>query len=129
MSHAKKKVSVPETDEGQKWYWLDNVAEKLKLCERTVYNYIVASILPNARRRYDPVRHRVRWQVPESDMKAYKSRIEQRDANLTELHRELMRRNRKSPPKGIRPLWAEKRSKASKNSPSTDAESPSKKKN
>jgi len=110
MSHAKKKVSVPETDEGQKWFWLDLVAERLKVCERTIYNYIVAGILPNARRRYDPARHRVRWQVPESDLKAYKSRIEQRDAQLTELHRELMRRNRKSPPKGIRPLWADKRS-------------------
>lgn len=127
MSPVKKKVSVPETDDGQKWFWLDLVAEKLKVCERTVYNYIVAGILPNARRRYDSIRHRVRWQVPESDIKGYKAKIEKRDAELTELHRELMRRNRKSPPKGIRPLWAEKRSKNPP--PSSDAKLPSGKKN
>lgn len=124
---SKKKVPVPEMDEGQKWLWLDLVAEKLKVCERTVYNYILAGILPNARRRYDSVRHRVRWQIPESDLKEYPSKIEKRDADLTELHRELMLRNRKSPPKGIRPLWADKRSKNP--SPSSHAKPSSGKKN
>lgn len=48
-------------------------------------------------------------------------------ADLTELHRELMLRNRKSPPKGIRPLWADKRSKNP--SPSSHAKPSSGKKN
>lgn len=124
MSIKKKAISVPEKDGGETWHWLDLASARLKVCERTVYNYIVAGILPNARRRYDPIRHRVRWQIPETDLKDYKAKIEKRDADLTELHRELMRRNRKSPPKGIRPLWAEKRSK----NPSPSSHEPSSKK-